>query len=79
MAVIKHTAEILGPSPAASLPYPVSPISLFVGIGKPPIDDLLEVTDTYPNTLVVGFLYSELHLIFEGIQGRLDNTDMVAI
>lgn len=79
VTVGKHAAEMLSSSFSSCLPDPVGAVSFLVAVGEPAIDDFFEIANANPDTLVGRFLDSERDLIFEGVKGRFDNSNVVAI
>jgi hypothetical protein len=79
LAIGHDAAEVLSSSFAARLPNPIGAFSLLVTVGKASINDLLEIAKAEPYAFVRRLFNSELNLVFEGIQRRLNNCDVVAV
>ena len=79
VTVTHHTAKMLSSSLPPSLPHPVSSLPFLVAVRKSTINYFLEVAHAQPNTFVWGLFHSESDFVFEGIEWRFNNADMIAI
>jgi len=70
---------VLSPASASGLPNPISSFSLFVAVREPAIYNFFQIANPQPDTFVWRFIYSELDLIFEGIERRLNDSNVVAV